>query len=365
MIRKAFFFFLCALGLCFFSAALGDASPAKVYQAPKQIVVTFAGDCVIGCTPLQRNSDSGFEAVVKKEGYKYPLARMARLFSGDDLTVVNLESVFYNSEANRAKKTYNFRAPTGFVKVLTLGSVEAVSIANNHIYDYGIRGQQVTVNTLNNAHINWFGTTENTRKTYVYQKNGVKIGFMSVYDRYYSGSGHQEIAKNAVKKLKKNGCQVVVACLHGGVEYQLWHDKKQETIAYALIDAGADIVIGHHPHVIEGIEVKNGRTILWSLGNFVFGGNPKIKTPETQRTYVARFTFSFNEKNQYLGHQLNIIPCHMSGSMEYNNYQPHMVQARYAREVLQQIQADTKGLRLKPYVKGVGAIQEFVKAPKK
>ena len=365
MRRFCLLFSLLMLLFSVFSAACAEVKPAKVYEAPKQIVITFAGDCTIGCTPTQRNSASGFEAVVKKEGYQYPFARMKRLFSGDDLTVVNLEGVFYNHEANRVRKTYNFRAPTSFVKVLQLGSIEAVSIANNHIYDYGIRGQQVTVETLNKAKIGWFGTTENTRKTFVYKKDGIKIGFMAVYDRFYNGANNREFALNAVKKLKRDGCQVVIACLHGGVEYQLWHDRSQENIAHALTAAGADIVIGHHPHVIEGIEVKNGRTILWSLGNFVFGGNPRIKTPETQHTYVARFTFSFDEKSTYLGHQLNIIPCHMSGEMDYNNYQPHMVQARYAREVLQQIQDDTKGLKLKPYIKGVGAIQEFVKAPKK
>ena len=131
-------------------------------------------------------------------------------------------------------------------------------------------------------------------------------------------------------------------------------------------------VVGHHPHTVQGLRVENGKTTLWSLGNFVFGGNPSLnyKNPARNKllnieTFIAQITFSFDEDQRYLGQQINIIPCYTSGTAEYNNYQPVPVTGAEAEKVLSAIQVDSYPLHLKPYVEGVGAVQDFVPAPAK
>lgn len=346
-------------------AAYSEQTPlptAEIFEAPKQIVVSFAGDCALGCTPLSRESEkNNFEAVIRANSYAYPFEKIRSIFEKDDLTVVNLESVFYNFDANRAKKTYTFRAPTDFADILSLGSIEAVSIGNNHSLDYGLLGQQSTIAALESRGIDWFGNNEYAQKTFIFEKDGVKIGFVSAYISYWWSEGAVEKIKASFEDLKTAGCSMIIACIHGGVEYDIRHDSNQEKMADRFIRYGADIVIGHHPHTIQGYRTENGVTTLWSLGNFSFGGNTQLRT---MNTYIAQFTLSFDQNNQYLGHQLNIIPCHVSGTDDVNNFQPCPVTGKEADEVIKAIQMDVKRIKVKPYIEGIGAIQDFVPAPK-
>lgn len=353
-------FVLLPLILLFLLPSLACAEGAELYQAPKQIVITFAGDCTLGCTPLEREQPTGFESYIAQYGLEYPFAKVRHIFEADDLTVVNLEGTFYDYEANRAKKTYTFRGPTEYAKILPLSSIEAVSIGNNHALDYGAAGQEATLRALEENNVAWFGTNEYANGTYIFEKYGVKIGFVSAYISYWWGAGNSAIIKQCFADLKAAGCSLIVACIHGGVEYDLRHDTNQEKMANAFIRYGADIIIGHHPHTIQGLRVENGRTTLWSMGNFSFGGNSQVRT---LNTYLAQFTFSFDESNAYLGHQLNLIPAHVSGTTERNNYQPVLVTGKEADDVIRAIQYDVKRLKLRPYVEGVGALQDFVPAP--
>lgn len=356
----AFFTALMLLLLC--GGALGESTAAEIYQAPKQIVVTFVGDCTLGCTPLERGQESGFETFIERNGMEYPFAKVRDIFLQDDLTVINLEGTFYDYEANRADKTYTFRAPASYAEILPLSGIEAVSIGNNHALDYGAVGLNSTIKALEEQNISWFGTNEYANGTFIFEKDGVKIGFVAAYISYWWGKGNAAIIKQCFEELKREGCALIVACIHGGVEYDLRHDTNQEKMADAFIRYGADIVIGHHPHTIQGLRVQDGRTTLWSLGNFSFGGNSQLRT---LRTFIAQFTFSFDKSGQYLGHQLNLIPAHVSGTQDYNNYQPVLVTGAEAEAVIKAIQYDVKRIKLKPYVEGVGAIQEFVPAPAK
>ncbi len=359
------------------------AGPARIetlkeglfFQAPKQITISFTGDCTLGNTPLtrERHHDKSFEGYIEQYGKTYPFDKVKEYFLNDDLTVVNLEGVFYNYEANRAKKTYNFRAPTDYVEILTLAGVDAVSIGNNHILDYGEKGQKSTIETLEKAGVGWFGTNEAADGVYVFEKDGIRIGFISVYYSYWAkgGKNTDRIKKN-ISDLRQQGCNLIIACMHCGVEYDQMHDSNQEKMAAWMLRNGAEMVIGHHPHTIQGIRVENSRTTFWSLGNFVFGGNPGLnyKNPARNRvlnieSFIAQVTFSFDENNTYLGHQTNLIPCYMSGTAEYNNYQPVPVTGAQAEKVLDAIQVDSRPLRLKPFVEDVGAVQDFVPAPSK
>ena len=204
-------------GIAFLSAvllllvcALPGLSETDVVLAPKQIVVTFTGDCTLGCDPSLRGSPKSFESYIEKYGYEYPFANVKHIFEQDDLTVINLEGTFYNLDANLAPdKTYHFRGPTDFVNILTASSVEACSIGNNHILDYGVPGMQSTIDTLEGAGIHWFGTTEYCDGTFIYEKDGVRIGFYSIY---YSDwvTTVKTAAKDSIQALKAAGHTVAM-----------------------------------------------------------------------------------------------------------------------------------------------------------
>ncbi len=328
--------------------------------AERTLTLTFVGDCTIGGEERLKEFDYSFDGYLRQHGYGYFFEKVLPILSADDLTIANLEGVFSNWPSTAVKKTYNFRGEMDYVDVLTLGSVEVVSISNNHMMDYGYTGAHHTFNTLDSAGIHWFGTNEAAEQTFIYEKDGIKVGFVGMEMSYWYYK-HRNLLKSQVEALRAEGCQVIIGAMHGGTEYRKRHLRNQKDFAYAMIDYGVDIVIGHHPHVLQGIEVKDGRTICYSIGNFVFGGNAKIRAP-----YTAMFQFhlKFADDGQYLGHQLNIIPALPSGEKEFNNYQPVLATGEDAAAVMQQLQYDTP-FTLKPYVEGVGAMQDFVPAPAK
>ena len=148
--------------------------------------------------------------------------------------------------------------------------------------------------------------------------------------------------------------------MHAGTEYSAYHDSGQEKLANYLISMGCSVVIGHHPHVIQGVWVTGGATVMWSLGNFVFGGN---KAMRALYSMLAQFTFTFDDSGRYLGHTLNIYPAQYSGFADFNNYCPILIEGEAADTCMGMIQRDSN-IRLNPYVTGVGAVQEFVPARK-
>lgn len=326
--------------------------------AERTLTLTFVGDCTIGGEERLKEFDYSFDGYLRQHGYGYFFEKVLPVLSADDLTVANFEGVLINWANNAKKKTYNFRGTTDYVDVLTQGSVEAVNVSNNHIMDYGYDGARHTVNTLDAAGVHWFGSNEATEKAWIYENNGIKIGFVGMEMSYWYYK-HRSLLQSQVEALRADGCQVIIGSMHGGTEYRQRHLRNQKDFAYAMIDYGVDIVIGHHPHVLQGIEVKDGATICYSIGNFVFGGNANLRAP-----YTAMFQFhlKFADDGQYLGHQLNIIPALPSGEKEFNNYQPVLATGEDAAAVLAQIQYDTP-FTLKPYVEGVGAMQDFVPAP--
>ena len=352
---------------------LSTLSPAFAdtlfFSAPKQITVSFTGDCTLGTDDRERNTKTGFDAYIKNYGYEYPFAKVRDIFEKDDLTVVNMEGTFYDYNTGAAAdKKYHFKGPTDYVNILTCSGIEAVSIGNNHILDYGEAGLRSTVETLENAGVAWFGTTEYTNGSFVYEKDGAKIGFVSIWGNYWRKGGATQV-NQLISELRRDGCQVIVACIHDGVEYDLRHDKSQEKLGTSMVEFGADVVIGNHPHTLQEVWVRDGRTIMWSLGNFSFGGNSQLRKNRAEElnidTCIAQFTFSFDEDNNYLGHQMLLIPCHMSGSTEYNDYQPFPVTGKDAEKALKNMQRALNCLRFNPYMEGYGALQNFVQAPKK
>ena len=313
-------------------------------SAEKSILLTFTGDCTIGSEESTRREPDSFVSVVRKEGYAYPFARFLPLFEQDDCTVINFEGVLSDSKEDEKKdKTYRFRGDTDLAAVLLAGSVEACSLANNHISDFGKQGIQSTQDTLTANNIGWF----RDQAPWIFEKDGIRIAFFSVCETYYPE--HSEGIRRQMVQLKESGeVNAVVVCYHSGREYTARHYTKQEQRGDTLTRFGADLVITNHPHVVQGIKIFHDRTVCFSLGHFVFGGNKEIRYwPYGNRVLTSRYCLvvqarlDFDDDGTYLGQQINLYPAFTSNDPEANHYQPYPVHGEDAAAVIDAAQFDT------------------------
>lgn len=328
----------------------------------KSLTLTFTGDCTLGGDERHMERETSFFSYIGKNGYTYPFARVRHLFERDDLTVINLENVLYDGQAKRAKKNYVFRAPTDYVEILKQSSVELAFLGNNHMLDYGKPGMTSTIDTLSAGGIGWFGSNNALSGTHVFEKDGIKVGFIGSYTAYWFSQ--QDKFERELAALKDAGCQVIIGIIHDGTEYSFTHNKNQRLMANWLVRNGVHLVVGHHPHVPQGVDVVDGVTVIYSLGNFSFGGNHLLDISRrpgkrADRALLARVELRFDSGNRYTGHQVNLIPVSPSGETEFNNYQPVLLSGAEALDTLAIVQADTP-FPLAPYIEGIGALQDFV-----
>lgn len=339
------FLLLLLLALALTGNALADTS----------VTLTFVGDCTLGSEERTRANADSYDSFVKAKGYDYFFANVRSLFLNDDLTVINLEGVLSDSAAQEKRdKTYRFRGPTDFVKILTGSSVEICNLANNHTGDYGNQGAESTRNVLDEAGIGWFSSTD----FYIAEVKGLRIAFFALQPSTFSNN--KAWCASEIKRLKEE--EDVSACVfvfHAGQEYATYRNAAQENFARYAIGAGADLVIMHHPHVLQGLEVLNNRTICYSLGNFSFGGNCKVRSLDTA---VFQVTMDFTDDGQYKGQQVAIFPAHISDDPEDNHYQPVLVNGADAEAVMARIQRDSS-FTLTPFDEETGcALQPYVPA---
>lgn len=330
-------------------------SPAAMAEGT-DILLSFVGDCTLGSEEHVRLKPESFDSYIQQHGHAYPFSGVRQVFENDDVTVINLENVFYDSESHKAQKTYNFRGPTAFTEILTQGSVELSFLGNNHTMDYGLPGFESTVHALEAGGHNWFAVTDHSVKTWIYEKDGIKVGFTGLYFSYWIRG--LDRVKDSLQQLKDAGCDVIVAVMHGGGEYAPRHGSNMERLAKFLIKYGANLVVGHHPHVLHGVEVHEGASIVYSLGNFSFGGNKQLRVTDTM---IAQATLRFDAQGRYLGHQLNLLPAHPSTQLDYNDYRPVLAQGEEAQRIIAHV-SRISPKPLKPYQDGIGAVQDFVPA---
>lgn len=299
----------------------------------KSILVTAVGDCTIGWD--DRYAYKGRYDYYLKENnndYSYYFAKVRYLFENDDLTIANLEGTFTDYD-KKVEKKFNFKAPKEYVQVLTTSSIDAVSLGNNHTYDYGETGFKDTKNTLDENNIPYYVNEEYLIK----DVKGIKVGFFSFLDIY--GQKKTEV-KKAIDYLKEQGVDLIIASMHWGIEYDYDQSKEQVNMGHYLIDNGVDLVIGHHPHIIQGIEKYKDKYILYSLGNFSFGGN---SLPRDMDTYIWQQTFTFENGKLRLDDNINIIPAYVSSVTKPNNYQPVVLEGDRAKEVMKKIMKYSSG----------------------
>ena len=293
----------------------------------KSFIITVAGDCTIG---WDTNFGYGnrFDKVFldNNSDYSYFFRNVKNIFDNDDITYVNLEGTFTNYNVKTPKK-FNFKATPDFVNVLKEGSIELVGIANNHTYDYGQTGYNETIETLKNNSIDYFGYDNYLIK----EINGIKVGFFGLID---IDAVKYKTVDQAIKYLKEQGCEIIICAIHWGIEKDYVQTQNQINLGHYMIDNGVDLVIGTHPHVIQGIEMYKDRYIIYSLANFVFGGNPN---PLDKDTFIFQQMFTFKNGELLLDHNINIIPASISSIKKNNNYQPTPLQGKEAIKVFEKI----------------------------
>ena len=305
-----------------------DSSNATV-SSPVSLTLSVVGDCTLG-TDETFDYDTSLNAYYENYGADYFLQNVKDIFSTDDLTIANFEGTLTDSD-EREDKTFAFKAPASYASILTGGSVEAVNTANNHSHDYGDQSFDDTLAALDDAGIVHFGYDE----TAVMDVKGIKVGLVGIYELYDHLEREQQLKDN-IAKVKADGAQLIVAIFHWGNETETVPDSNQTTLGRIAIDEGADLVCGHHPHVLQGIETYKGRNIVYSLGNFCFGGN---SSPSDMDTMIYQQTFTIDADGVKKDNVTNIIPCSISSAAYdgYNNYQPTPAEGDEATRILGKI----------------------------
>ena len=305
-----------------------DSSNATV-SSPVSLTLSVVGDCTLG-TDETFDYDTSLNAYYENYGADYFLQNVKDIFSADDLTIANFEGTLTDSD-EREDKTFAFKAPASYASILTGGSVEAVNTANNHSHDYGEQSFDDTLAALDDAGIVHFGYDE----TAVMDVKGIKVGLVGIYELYDHLEREQQLKDN-IAKVKADGAQLIVAIFHWGNETETVPDSNQTTLGRIAIDEGADLVCGHHPHVLQGIETYKGKNIVYSLGNFCFGGN---SSPSDMDTMIYQQTFTIDADGVKKDNVTNIIPCSISSAAYdgYNNYQPTPAEGDEATRILGKI----------------------------
>ena len=251
------------------------------------ITLLFTGDIML---------DRGVELKMEEhDDWKWPFLKTADFLKSADLTFGNLESVI-SDKGTKVGSIYSFRANPLSIEGLTLAGFDVVSLANNHAFDYTVQALTDTMVRLKLAGIDFIGADLNKEAAFspiIKDVKGVKIGFLAYIDLGPKGwratesspgiawiekSDFPEIQKD-ISEAKKE-VDILVVSLHAGTEYETIQNQSQEDFAKMAIDAGADLLIGHHPHVIQPYEKYGDGWIFYSLGNFIFDQDFSTETSE-------------------------------------------------------------------------------------
>lgn len=276
------------------------------------IKLTFTGDMMLASYKNQTTSGS-FNEYSDEKDPSYFLEKVRAYFEEDDFTIVNLENVFTNQNLKEVEKdhdpAYWYRSRTSNVDILTCSSVEGVSLANNHTNDYGSEGRNDTIETVKNAGLQ-YGLES---KIMYFEKNGFTV---AVICNGLWGEWQADSIIKLIKKAEENSDYQIVF-YHGGKERLHEPEEWKVRASRKLVDNGADLVIGNHPHVLQPREVYNGAEIIYSMGNFCYGGS---RSPEN-RTIIYRMELKINENLEVEESISTIIPCYVYTDTK-NNYQP-------------------------------------------
>lgn len=295
------------------------ATPAPALQADGSVLLTITavGDVTIGRN-VQHKGASIFENELKKQNgdINFIFRNVKDIFAEDDLTIANFEGVLaddYTIPSRKKNNSFLFLAPTSYVEALRNNSVEAVTMENNHVGDFGEDGIASTIKTMDEAGIVW----SNAKSAGYYEAQGVKIAMLA-YQTLNQPISSEELKSVVASDIAaaKQTCDLVIVSFHWGEEKDYAPKSNQVMLGRAAIDAGADLVLGHHSHRINPIECYQGRYIVYSLANCSFAGNSK---PSDMFTFIFQTRFRIKD-GQIIGNPFRIIPCRISSRKDYNDF---------------------------------------------
>lgn len=345
---------LLALGGCF-GSKLAQTPPIEEVEKAQDgdiLTLSFIGDNILGdYYGSQGETLNWYFAHKINKDYGYFFAEVKEILQNDDMTLANLEGPLTTHDKDRLIKPFAFKGDPSYVEILKLGSIEAVNIANNHTRDYGMQGFKDTQLHLQNAQIHYSGEGILS----IYEIRGKKIGMAG--HRGWNLAIKTQV-KNEIEALRNRGADIIIFSFHWGEERKHYPNGIQKELGRYAIDCGADLVIGHHPHVLQGIEEYKGKKIVYSLGNFVYGG---AKNPPDKDSIIYQVRFAFGAKQSQLKtlskdtifiHNQKVqklatlpkwselhsfIPVLISGERHKNNYQPIIAQGEAKQRILERM----------------------------
>lgn len=318
--------------------AAPSVPPERLFKdGTVQLVITAAGDMTIG-GDVRKRGDSLFTRELKRQdGDIHFLMRNVReIFESDDMSIVNFEGTLTTAPVYKTNNQFVFSAPPEYVEILKQGSIEAVALENNHVFDHGQAGLDETKATLEQAGIVW----SDSQQMGVYTVNNVSIAMLT-YQQYRDKVEELLVKVPQDVQNAKALHDVVIVSFHWGQELDYKPNKNQINLGRATIDAGADLVLGHHSHRINPIEKYKDRYIVYSLGNFSFAGNNK---PSDMSTFL--FQVRLNVKGDTVETAgFRIIPCRISSKSDYNDFAPTpFSDQRLIDNVVNMLLKNSKGL---------------------
>lgn len=297
------------------------------------ITISAAGDCTFGSDVSSPASVNFYSVYDRQKNDAYFFKKVKKFFETDDLTLVNLEGTLSES-TTRMDKTYAFKGSPSYVNILTAGSVEAVSFANNHCSDYGESSYQDTITSVTNAGIK----LASYNRVCIYKTKGKRIGMIAV-NGLLGLDYSKGLVDSGIKKLKNRKADLIIVSMHAGIEHTSTLNFVQEQLAHYAVDKGANLVLGHHPHTLQGIEKYKKSYIVYSLANFCFGGNTN---PSDKDTMIFQQTFTFEKNSLIKDNNIRIIPCRVSSTTAINDYQPTPLKGAEKQRVIQNINTFSK-----------------------
>ncbi|HZJ57283.1 MAG TPA: CapA family protein [Clostridia bacterium] len=296
------------------------------------VTITATGDCTLGINSKMVYPES-FDAYYDDYGPSYFFQNVRDILGEDDFTIVNLEGPLTTSNDEQTK-IHNHKGKPEYVDILREGSVEAVSLSNNHTFDYGISGYEDTVNALDQAGITWAGDDSYG----LFEAKGVKIGFVSV-DEHYNGPLVEVRLKAGVEELRRQAADIAIACIHWGRaedENTSRVDDYQVELGKKCIDWGYDLIIGNHPHALQGIDRYRGKYITYCLGNFCYGGNKNLKDGDSG---IFRQVFTLVDGELQTDDNVQFIPCSSSSVADVNDYRPTIASGAEGHRIITKMNA--------------------------
>ncbi len=302
-----------------------EKETASVYDSrgTAMITVTCTGDFTIGDSYGRKKSKIFAEELSAHGGdINFTMSNIRQILMNDQLTLVNFEGTLTETKeipSNKRENDFLFRVDPSFVSVLSDNGIEAVSLENNHVMDFGQTGYDDTKETLRSAGVVYSNSTE----LGVYNIEGIQVAMMSYlcidrYDKPVDGYSNLFEKVEADIKAIKEKYPLLIVSFHWGNEKDYTPRSNQIKMGRLAVDAGADLVIGHHSHRMNPIEQYKGVYICYSLGNFCFSGN---KNPDDKSSYIFQTRFWIKDGN-ILDRDFRIIPICISSRKDRNDFIP-------------------------------------------